>query len=108
LRSVSNTGEISYSSILRINLGIDRTDLAIISNPVIGRIVNLQLSNFNKGKYAINVFNSVGQKVFTQSMDLTGGSSTEMVNLPSNVTKGIYFLQFTNGATSITKQMLVQ
>jgi hypothetical protein len=108
LRSVSNTGEVSYSNILRINLGAGRTDLAILSNPVIGRVVNLQLSNFERGQYAINIFNNVGQKVFTQSMNLSGGSSTEIVNLPSGITRGNYFLQFTNGSTNITRQMLVQ
>jgi hypothetical protein len=108
LRSVSNTGEVSYSNILRINLGARKTDLAILSNPVVGRNVNLQLSNFNRGQYAINVFNNVGQKVFTQSMNLTGGSSTEIVSLPSGITRGNYFLQFTNGSTNITRQMLVQ
>ena len=108
LRSVSNTGDVTYSSILRVNLGATRTDLNIISNPVIGHNVHLQLTNFEQGKYAINVYNSGGQKVYSQPMELAGGSSTQMVSLPSNISRGNYFLQLTNGYTNVTKEIMVQ
>ncbi len=108
LRSTSLSGDVTYSNILRLNMGAGRTDMVVISNPVRGGIVNLQLSNMAKGKYAINVFNNVGQRVYTQSMDLTDGSSSEAINLPSNVAKGTYFVQLTNGSKRFTKQILVQ
>jgi hypothetical protein len=108
LRSVSNTGDVTYSNILRINLGAGKTDLSILSNPVIGKAINLQLSNFDRGQYAINIYNNLGQKVSMQSTNLSGGSSTEIVNLPSGITRGNYFLQVTNGSTNITRQILVQ
>ncbi len=108
LRSVSLSGDVTYSNILRLNMGVGKTDMTIISNPVRGGVVNLQLSNMEKGKYAINVFNNVGQAIYTQSMNLTDGSSTEVINLPSNVAKGTYFVQLTNGSARFTKQILVQ
>ena len=108
LRSTNLSGDVTYSNILRLNMGAGRTDMIVISNPVRGGIVNLQLSNMAKGKYVINVFNNVGQRVYTQSMDLSEGSSSDAINLPSNIAKGTYFLQLTNGSERFTKQILVQ
>lgn len=108
LRSVSLSGEVTYSNILRLNMGVGRTDMIVISNPIRSGLVNLQLSNMQKGKYAISIFNNAGQKVYTQLMDLMDGSSTEAINLPSNVAKGTYFVQLTNGSERFTKQILVQ
>lgn len=108
LRSVSLSGGVTYSNILRLNMGAGKTDMTIISNPVRSGLVNLQLTNITRGKYAINVFNNVGQQVANKSLDLTDGSSTELIRLPSDVAKGIYFVQLTNGSTKFTKQILVQ
>lgn len=108
LRSISLSGDVTYSNILRLNMGVGKTDMIVISNPVRGGIVNLQLSNMQKGKYAINIFNTTGQRVYNQSMDLSDGSSTETINLPSNVARGTYFVQLTNGSERFNKQILVQ
>lgn len=108
LRSVSFSGDVTYSNILRLNMGVGKTDMTVISNPLRGGLINLQLSNMEKGKYAINVFNNVGQTIYTQSMNLSDGSSTEVINLPSNVAKGTYFVQLTNGSARFTKQILIK
>jgi len=108
LRSISLTGDVTYRNILRLYMGAGKTDMTIISNPVKSGLVNLQLSNMTKGKYAINVFNNVGQQVASKSLYLADGSSTELINLPSNVARGIYFVQLTNGSVRFTKQILVQ
>jgi hypothetical protein len=108
LRSVSQSGEVTYSNILRLNMGAGKTDMTIISNPVRSGLVNLQLSNMTKGKYAINVFSNMGQQIANKSLDLSDGSSTELITLPSNVARGIYFVQLSNGSVRFTKQILVQ
>jgi hypothetical protein len=108
LRSVSLSGEVSYSNILRLNMGAGKTDMTIISNPVRSGVVNLQLSNMTKGKYTLNVFNNVGQQLANKLLDLTDGSSTEHISLPSNAARGIYFVQLTNGSVRFTKQISVQ
>jgi len=108
LRSVTRSGNVSYSNILTVNQGITRADVVVLGNPVRGGVVNLQLQNLDKGRYAINLYNSVGQQVYTRSMDYSGGSATEIINLPNNVGKGIHTLQVTNGADRFSKQLLLQ
>lgn len=108
LRSVSRTGQISLSGIVRLNMGAIRTDINVIPNPVRNGVVNLQLNNLEKGRYAINIYNVSGQQVYSYSMDHPGGNSTEIINLPANVGKGTHFLQLTNGGTRFNKQLLLQ
>lgn len=107
LRFVNKSGEFTYSQILRINMGKGKSDMLILNNPVINGNLNLQLTNLTKGNYALRLFNSAGQAVYSQSVVHAGGSSTETINLPSTVNKGLYFLQMTNGQSSFNKQVLV-
>jgi hypothetical protein len=107
LRFLNRSGEFTYSQILRINMGQGKTDLGVLSNPVYNGNLNLQLNNLTRGKYFIRLFNSVGQQVYSRSMDHPGGSSTETINLPNTVNRGMYFLQMTNGETRFNKQVMV-
>ncbi|WP_207493628.1 T9SS type A sorting domain-containing protein [Aridibaculum aurantiacum] len=108
IRSLSRTGEVTLSGIARLNMGAIRTDIAVMPNPVRNGVVNLQLNNIDKGRYAITIVNAQGQRVYTYSLDHPGGSSTEIINLPGNVGKGTHFLQVTNGITRLNKQLLLQ
>lgn len=108
IRSVGANGMITLSGIARIDMGAVRTEIAVMPNPVRNGVVNLQLSNLQKGRYAINIYNINGQQVFTYSMDYPGGSSTEIINLPAGVGKGTHFLHLTNGITRMNKQLLLQ
>jgi hypothetical protein len=108
LRSVSRTGQATVSGIVRLNMGAVRTDINVMPNPVRNGVVNLQLNNIEKGRYAINIYNVSGQQVYSYSMDHPGGSSTQIINLPGNVGKGTHFLQLTNGGTRFNKQLLLQ
>ncbi|MCW3111609.1 MAG: type sorting protein [Segetibacter sp.] len=108
LRTIDKQGKETLSNILMVNNGFGRTDIRILPNPVQGGVLNLQLQNINSGKYAIALYSSGGQKVFARSLDLSDGSLTETINLPQNLTHGIYVLQFTNAETRINKQLLIQ
>src|SRR4030095_2246614 len=108
LRSIDKRGNSTFSNILRVNSGFRRSDMVVIPNPVKNGVLNLQLSNFNNGKYNISLYSNAGQKVFARSMNFSDGSSTETINLPTNISRGTYFLQVTDGQNRINKQVLLQ
>ena len=108
LRSTDETGRVSYSNILQLNDGVYKTDFVVLPNPVNGGVLNLQLFNFSSGKYNISLYSNGGQKVFARSTYFSQGSSTEVINLPPDLGKGLYFLQVTDGVNRINKQVMLQ
>jgi len=108
LRTTDKRGLVTYSKILEVDNGFRKTEVKVMSNPVQGGVLNLQLNNINSGKYAITLYSNGGQQVFARSMDFTEGSSTETINLPRNLAAGSYFLQVNNGDTRVNKQILLQ
>jgi hypothetical protein len=108
LKTTDKRGQVVYSKILEVNNGFRKTDVRVISNPVRGGVMNLQLENIQSGKYFITLYSNGGQKVFARSIDFTDGSSTETINLPRNLSSGSYFLQVNDGLTRVNKQVLLQ
>jgi len=108
LRSVDKNGNVTFSDILKVNGGLGRTNLRVLGNPVKGGVLNLQLSNIMSGKYFISLFNSVGEKVFAHSLNISDGSLTETINLPRTLGNGTYFLEFCNGDLRINRQVMLQ
>jgi hypothetical protein len=108
LRSLDKQGNETFSNILRVNNGFGRTEIRVLANPAQSGVLNLQMSNINSGKYAISLYSNSGQKVFARSLDLTNGSTTQTINLPQNLGRGMYFLQVTDGEMRINKEVLLQ
>jgi hypothetical protein len=108
IKSIDKDGSSLYTSIVRVALGSKLTELVIAPNPIRSHTLNLQLSNFDKGVYSINVFNGQGQKVFSSSINHTGGSATQSFQLPANIKAGMYSLQLANGLTVINRSLIVE
>lgn len=107
LKFISKAGDVTYSQALKINMGRGQTNVVIAPNPVRNGNLNLQFTNLTRGKYFISLYNGTGQQVFSRSMDHPGGSSTEIIDLPSVITRGTYYMQLSNAETKITKQVFV-
>ncbi len=108
LRSIDKKGNSILSDILHVNNGFGKTDVRVLPNPVQRGVLNLQMTNISNGKYIISLYSNAGQKVFARSLDLTQGSTTETINLPLNIGRGMYFLQVTDGVMRINKEVILQ
>lgn len=108
LRTTDKKGNVTFSNILQVNNGFARTEVRVLGNPVQGGVLNLQMNNINGGQYVISLYSSSGQKVFARSLNFTDGSVTETINLPGNLGRGLYFLQFTDGETRINREIMLQ
>ncbi len=81
-------------------------DLKVFPNPATTN-VNLQFSLENNEDMNINVMNALGQVVEVVSAgNLASGEHNLSVNT-EDFTAGIYFVNFSNGATSTTKRFVV-
>lgn len=109
LRTTDKNGVITYSDVLQVDNSFRRSNIMVLPNPVRNGVMNLQLTNFNSGRYNINLYSNAGQVVFAQTLTLSEGTSTQTILLPRTLGRGSYFLLVSNGNTTrLNRQILVQ
>ncbi|MBS0288385.1 MAG: T9SS type A sorting domain-containing protein [Proteobacteria bacterium] len=75
---------------------LDAVAVNIYPNPVTAHNFYVQLSNFAKGKYTIEISQLQGKKILQKEIDISG-SQTEKINLPSGAAAGAYLIKIING-----------
>jgi hypothetical protein len=107
IRSLETTGRSKYSIIVKVDIRGGATQLVLYPSPVMGGQLSYQAMNLVKGQYTLRIFNSVGQQVYSQSLNHPGGSVTEAITLPV-VKAGVYSLQLISVDNNFVKTFLVQ
>ncbi len=108
IKAVDKDGTIGYSNTVKISSKKMDAAIAITPNPVVNGTLNLQMSNFSKSAYTISLYDFTGKQVFVKSVSIENGTSSQSIELPASVTKGIYQLQVTNGAIKLNKSVVIQ
>jgi hypothetical protein len=75
---------------------LDAVAVNIYPNPVTAYNFYVQLSNFTKGKYTVEISQLQGKKILQKEIN-TSGSQTEKINLPKGVSGGAYLIKIMNG-----------
>ncbi len=75
---------------------LDAVAVNIYPNPVTAHNFYVQLSNFAKGKYTIEISQLQGKKILQHEVNLSG-SQTEKIDLPAGVAAGAYLIKIMNG-----------
>jgi hypothetical protein len=70
--SVDIAGRIGFSKIVKVNSSLAPASLRIYPNPICGGKFNLRFSNMPAGKYQLNLFNTLGQLLFSTSVTVYG------------------------------------
>jgi hypothetical protein len=108
IKSVDNEGIVKYSTIVNVKIG-GKSSIVAYPNPVKDRRVVLQFQNKEKGDYVVQLFNNLGQQVYSRVIKHLGRSATQTLQLGSFVQKGLYQLKITNGTNeTITQQLLCE
>ncbi|HPG12417.1 MAG TPA: T9SS type A sorting domain-containing protein, partial [Chitinophagaceae bacterium] len=107
IRSEEFNGKVLYSVIVKVDTRGGATDVVLYPNPTSGNVISMQATALNKGMYTIQVFNTSGQRVLTQSLNHPGGFVTQTIQLPA-LQSGMYSLQLSGGATRISKSFIVR
>ncbi|MDB5206561.1 MAG: C-terminal target protein [Flavisolibacter sp.] len=105
IKVISKTGEVQYSKIVKVTVGISRSSITAYPNPVKDNIVSLSW-NLPKGNYRITLTNKLGQQVFSREIKHSGGSATQTLELGNNFLLGVYQLCVSNGEEKYVQQLI--
>lgn len=108
VKSIDKSGTVNYSSIVSVTIGGGRIFIAVLPNPVQNKHINLQLNNIAAGTYNLLLYNTAGQRVFTATIMHVGGSSCQVISLPSNVKTGTYLLNMQNKVSHYTQGLIIE
>lgn len=108
VRATEMDGQYFLSTIVKVNTGGQKTELAIYPNPATGNVMTIQTSGLPKGEYQFSILNAAGQPVHTGSLNCPGGNLTQVVQLPTAIKAGIYSLQLINTQTKLTRTFIIQ
>ncbi|MEE2930912.1 MAG: T9SS type A sorting domain-containing protein [Bacteroidota bacterium] len=81
-------------------------NIAVYPNPTNG-ILNIEFSIFNNQDIKLNLLNTIGEVIFTESSSNYSGEYSHQINLEDNA-KGIYFLEIETNDGVINKKLVLQ
>lgn len=93
VRSSGISGDIKYSSIVKVKVGKGNPVITVYPNPVINKTMSIQFSDMAKGNYQLRLINTIGQTVFTQQLTHTGANGSQTVGLGTKLAAGSYRLE---------------
>jgi hypothetical protein len=93
IRSVGINGQQNYTQVVRVLIGKLISEMSVYPNPVGNGSINLLLSNQPAGVYEARLLNAIGQVIISKTINHTGGSTTEILKINNNFSKGIYQLE---------------
>ena len=106
IRSVGKDGIIKYSNIVKVAISKGIQTFTVYPNPMNGNTIGLQLTNMDKGTYSIILNNKLGQQVFSDIIEHTGGSSSMTIGLQHELPAGIYDLQFSGNGVKFSSKLV--
>lgn len=107
VKAIEKNGTIKYSQVVRVNIGKQAADFSVYPNPVKGGMVNLQLTDIEKGIYIVRVVNNIGQEIANKQINHNGGSANQTISI-GNVPTGKYYMLINNGKHVVKKQLIVE
>ena len=93
IKTYDNSGQVKYSSIVKVAIGKSEGGFSIYPNPVKGNVINLQMTNQPADTYQVRLTNAIGQVLYTTSIQSNGGNSSHALNVSSKLAAGIYQLE---------------
>jgi hypothetical protein len=92
----------------RIQTKITTQSISVYPNPVSGNKLTLSVQNFETGEYYLEIKNILGVVVKKMNLNVLSDSENFNIELPKHISKGVYYLQFTNGLVEERLQLIVQ
>ena len=93
IKSYDLSGEVKYSSVVKVSITAGISDFSIYPNPVTTNVINLVMNNQPAGLYKVQLTDAIGQVIFVKSIQGNGGNSTQSLGTGAKLTPGIYQLE---------------
>lgn len=103
MKTLPLNATLKFSSIFKENLS-----LSVSPNPVTGNVINLQLHNMKKGRYAVSLYSNSGEIIYSGFITHNGGSAAQTIAIDKRIHHGMYNLQLTSGPVIINRNVLFQ
>lgn len=107
VKSVSTTGEVKYSAVVKVAMGAVKEDFVITPNPVTDGQFDVQFVQQPKGDYSIKLSNQRGQVLYTNKVRHEGGNGTYTVLLSQRVPSGNYQVEIISATGRAIKSILI-
>jgi hypothetical protein len=95
IKSYDLSGEVKYSSIVKVSIAAGTSGFSIYPNPVTTNVINLVMNNQPAGLYQVQLIDAIGRVIFIKSIQGNGGNSKQSLNTGAKLTPGIYQLEIT-------------
>lgn len=108
IKAIEKSTKIIFSRIMRVETDMLQQNFTLYPNPLRSGPLVLGLSGIKEGRYQLKIINSAGQQVFAKSIVTHGDFSTQSVELPAQIKKGIYNILIAGNNYKISKSFIVQ
>ena len=107
IKAISKDGSVQYSSVAKVNISNDHSNIQVYPNPVYNKQINLQLNNIAAGNYNIIIYNTSAETIYRQSFQHMGGNATVAINL-KNAVAGMYYVEIKNLGNTYHATIVIQ
>ena len=109
IKGIEISGSFVYSTIVKVVPdGNTKEYVSVFPNPVSGNQFTVQLNNYDRGTYSLQLINTSGQRVMIKSLKHAGGSASVSIERPDAVNAGVYILQVTGENKIETIKLVVK
>ncbi len=102
---VDKDGRKSVSEILKINLSSDAAEVLAYQS---GNAIKINLSNLDKGNYAVRLSNARGQQVYAGTIVHSGGNTSHTLNIKTTLLPSVYHVTLINNSSRLSSSFIVQ
>jgi hypothetical protein len=88
IKAISEVGTVNYSNI--VQLTVNSKQFTVYPNPLVGKTLNVSLSNVSAGKYTVTITNVLGQRVHEEAVSHQGGSASHAITVRNTLAAGTY------------------
>jgi hypothetical protein len=96
IKQVDKDGKFTYSEIKKISISGTDFSFGVITNPIRGRELKINLQSHNNSKGTLRIFDLYGKQVYLSNVTWTAGYSEQIIQLPE-LAKGSYVASLSAG-----------
>ena len=108
IKVIEKSGAIKYSNVVRVNIAEVNGNITVFPNPIKDNVIKVELKNMEKGRYTTILYNTLGQQLYSGTIEHTARSGTYTISLGRLISKGTYTLHISKGDRKMNERVIVE
>jgi methionine-rich copper-binding protein CopC len=110
IKSTGKDGKTIFSNVVKVAAPVKAPEvssegtISVSPNPITGKTLQLRFNNEPAGQYNLQLLNSLGQVLQTNSVVIDGNGKTVSISLGASVNAGQYQIKFVGPGGKTTQQ----